>query len=83
MKAVGTNTDDRTNAIPMTGPDSSSIAFRAASFGARPSSIVALHAFDDHNGVIHHQADGEHQAEHGKRVNGEAKEREEDERAHQ
>src|SRR6266481_2845853 len=39
MKAVGTKTDDRTSAIPMTGPESSSIAFRAASFGLRPLSM--------------------------------------------
>jgi hypothetical protein len=39
MKTVGTNTAASTRAIPITGPDNSSIAFRAASFGARPSSM--------------------------------------------
>jgi pimeloyl-ACP methyl ester carboxylesterase len=39
IKAVGTNTADRTNAIPTTGPESSCIAFRAASLGAKPSSM--------------------------------------------
>src|ERR1700722_15094799 len=39
MKAVGTNTAERTSAMPTTGPESSSIAFNAASFGVIPSSI--------------------------------------------
>src|ERR1700751_2218961 len=39
MKAVGTKTDERTKAMPITGPESSSIAFRAASLGFRPSSM--------------------------------------------
>ena len=39
MNAVGTNTEANTSAIPTTGPESSFIAFIAASFGASPSSI--------------------------------------------
>src|SRR5207244_803171 len=39
MNAVGTNTEASTSAIPTTGPESSFIAFIAASFGASPSSI--------------------------------------------
>src|SRR5882724_605820 len=36
MNAVGTNTEASTRAIPTTGPESSFIALRAASFGANP-----------------------------------------------
>ena len=39
MNAVGIKTAERTRAIPITGPEISSIALRAAAFGARPSSI--------------------------------------------
>src|ERR1700722_9050789 len=39
INAVGTNTADNTSAMPTTGPEISSIAFRAASFGVSPSSI--------------------------------------------
>src|SRR2546425_8023728 len=39
MKAVGTNTAERTSAMPITGPEISSIAFKAASLGASPSSM--------------------------------------------
>jgi len=39
MKAVGTKTADRTRAMPTTGPESSSIAFKAAFLGVKPSSM--------------------------------------------
>src|SRR5437868_14900712 len=39
MKDVGTNTAERTSAMPTTGPEISSIALKAASFGDKPSSI--------------------------------------------
>src|SRR5258707_277354 len=39
IKAVGTNTAERTRAMPTTGPESSSIAFKAAFFGVMPSSM--------------------------------------------
>ena len=39
MKTVGTNTADRTSAMPITGPEISSIAFKAAALGARPASM--------------------------------------------
>src|ERR1700723_4717590 len=39
MNAVGTNTAESTSAIPTTGGVNSSIPFKAASLGARPSSI--------------------------------------------
>ena len=39
INAVGIKTADRTSAMPTTGAEISSIAFSAASFGARPSSM--------------------------------------------
>src|SRR5260370_34227592 len=39
MKAVGTKTDAKTNATPMTGPVISFIALRLASFAESPASI--------------------------------------------
>ena len=39
MKIVGTNTADSTRAMAMTGPETSRIAFSAASLGDSPSSI--------------------------------------------
>src|SRR5579883_2431433 len=44
---------------------------------------VTLHVFDDHDGVIHNQTSGQNDAEHGQRVDGEAKHLDEGERAHQ
>ena len=52
-------------------------------FGSQTLLDVALHAFDDHNGIVHHQADGQHQPEHRERIDGEAEQREENKRAHQ
>src|SRR5215831_8283610 len=39
MKTVGTNTVASTNAMPTSGPEISSIAFKEALFGSSPSSI--------------------------------------------
>ena len=39
MNAVGMNTAESTSAMPITGPEISSMAFSAASFGDRPSSM--------------------------------------------
>src|SRR5205823_1118309 len=39
MNAVGMKTAESTSAMPITGPEISSIARNAASFGARPSSM--------------------------------------------
>src|SRR5262245_267648 len=38
-KATGMNTADRISAMPMTGPDTSFIAWRVAAFGSRPCSM--------------------------------------------
>jgi len=44
---------------------------------------MALHGLDDHNGVVHHQADRQHQPKQRKRVDGEPEQRKEQERADQ
>ena len=44
---------------------------------------MALHAFDNDNRVVYHQADGEYQPEHRKRVDGETEERKEDKGSNQ
>ena len=44
---------------------------------------VVLDRFHHHNGVIHHQADGQHHAKQRERVDGEAEQREEHERANE
>ncbi len=76
MKTVGTNTADKIMAMATTGPETSSIALKAASLGVMPFLDVALDGLDDDDGVIHHQANGQHQAEKGEGVDGKAKDRE-------
>ena len=44
---------------------------------------MVLDSFDHHDGVIHHQADGEHQPEKRQGVDGEAEQGKQGERAHQ
>ena len=83
MNAVGMNTADRMMAMAMTGPETSSMPLSAASLGDKPLLDVVLHDLDDHDGVVHHQADGQHQAEERQRVDGEAEQREQRERADQ
>ena len=63
MKAHGTNTADSTRATAITGPDTCSIALWAACRGVRPCFDVVLHGLDDDDGVVHDDADGQHQAE--------------------
>ena len=48
-----------------TGPETSSMAFRVASFGGHPFLYMVLHGLHNHDGVIHHEADGEDEAEEG------------------
>ena len=52
-------------------------------FGRHPVFDVTLYGFHHDDGVIDHQADGEHQAEQREGVDGEAEQREEDEGADQ
>jgi hypothetical protein len=44
---------------------------------------MALHAFNHHDGVVHHQANGQHQAEHRERIDRETEQGEEYKRAYQ
>ena len=69
--------------MPMIGPDTSSIAFSVAVARVHAVFEVVHHRLDDDDGVVHDDADGEHQAEHRERVDREAEDREEDERAEQ
>ena len=83
MKAVGTKTDERTRAIPITGPGELLHRFSSRVLGIQALFDVALHTFHDDDGVVHHQADGQHQPEHRKRIDGEAEQREEDKGSNQ
>ena len=63
-------------AMATTGPETSSIAFKVASFGRHAFPDMVFNRLDHHDGVIHHQADGQDQAEKRQRVNGKAQQRE-------
>ena len=63
MKAHGTKTALRTSPTAITGPETCSMALIVASRGASPVLDVVLDRLDDHDGVVDHDADGQHQAE--------------------
>ena len=65
-KAAGRNTDISTRVMPMTGPNSSSIALIAASWARHAALDVAGHALDDHDRVVDDDADRQHDAEQGR-----------------
>ena len=44
---------------------------------------MALHVLDHHDGIVHHQARRQRDAEHGQRIDGKAEDLDEGERAHQ
>ena len=50
-------------------------------FGVQALIDVSFGGFHHHDGIIHHQSDGEDQAEEGQRVDGESKQRKEGEGA--
>ena len=75
MKTVGTKTAARISAMATTGPETSCMALRAASFGRHALFDVALDRFDDDDGVVNDQADGQHEAEQRKRIDGKAEQR--------
>ena len=64
MNATGTNTAHSTRPIATTGPDTSFIACCVASTRLIAVLEVMLHGFDHDDGVVDHDADGQHQAEH-------------------
>ena len=72
MNAVGMKTAHSTSAVAMIGPVTSFIACRVASSGDSAERDVPLDVFHHHDGVIHHDADGQHQPEEGERVDGES-----------
>ena len=79
--AVGMNTAIRTSVIEMTGPVTSFMAWMVASRGGIASLDVVRGVLDDHDGVVHHDADREDEAEEREQVDREAQERHERERA--
>ena len=83
MNAVGMNTADRMRAMATTGPDTSFHCLEGGVVRRQPLLDVVLHRLHHHDGVVHHEADGEHEAEERQRVDGEAEEREEHEGADQ
>ena len=80
MNAVGTNTAESTSAMPITGPEISSIALMRRVFGSHALFDVPLHRLHHDDGIVHHQADRQHQSEQRQRVDGESEHREEHER---
>ncbi len=74
MNAVGTNTAHSTSAVAMIGPVTSRIACRVASIGFEAACDVALDVLDDHDRIVDHDADGEHQTEERQRIQAEAEE---------
>ena len=66
-----------------TGPETSLHRLQRRRFGRHSLLDVAFDALDHDYGVVHHQADRQHQAEERQRVDGEAEHREKSEGAHQ
>ena len=81
--AVGRNTAISTSVMPMIGPITSSIALIVASLGrrARRASMWCDGVLDDHDRVVDHDADRQHQAEQREHVDREAERRHRRERA--
>ena len=72
MKATGMKTDARISAMLTTGPETSSIALQRRVARRHPFLDVVLHRLDDDDGVVHDEADREHEAEERQRVHREA-----------
>ena len=70
---MGMNTAARMRAIAMTGPDTSSIALRAASWGERPVFDVVLHRLYHNDCIIDDKPDRKNKSEKRQGINGEAK----------
>ena len=85
MKATGTNTESSTSVIAMIGAVISRIASLVASRRRELGMLLhdALDVLDDDDGVVDHNADGEHQGEQRHRIGGIADGVEHDEGADQ
>ena len=75
MKTVGRKTAARISAMATTGPATSSIAFKRGFLWRQAFLDMMFDRFDDDDGVVHHQADGQHQAEERKGVDGKTEQR--------
>ena len=62
-EAHGTNTAHSTSVIARIGPVISSIALMVAGWAVQPHGHLPFDVLQHHNRVVHHDADGEHQAE--------------------
>jgi hypothetical protein len=80
MNAVGTNTAARMSAIATTGPETCSMALNAASARGQSQLDVVLDGLHHDDRVVHHEADGQHEAEERQCVDREAEQREDHER---
>ena len=83
MKAVGTNTASSTRVVAMTGPVISCMALIAACFGDITTRNVPRRVFHDHDRIINHDADGQHDAEQRQHVQREPQPRHDGERTDQ
>ena len=81
---TGTNTAISTSDVAMTALVTSPIASEVASCGSECSmAMVTLHILDHHDGVVHHQARRQRDAEECERIDGKAEELDERERSDQ
>ena len=72
MNAQGTNTALSTRPTAITGPDTWLMALMRGLARRQAVLDVMFHRLDDHDGVVHHDADGQHQAEQREVVEAEA-----------
>ncbi len=81
--ATGTNTAQSASTIATSAPATWRIARSAARRGGRQSLAGhdPLGVLDDDDGVVHHDADRQHQREQGQHVDGEAEHQQAEERA--
>ena len=72
IKETGTNTAMSTRVVAMIGLRTSAMASRVACFRSGRAFLQLAHdVFHHHDGVVHHQGHGQHQAEQGEDVDGE------------
>ena len=81
MNAVGTNTADRTSAMAISAPPTSSIVRARRVSRRHPLVEIALHVLHHHDRIVDDDADGEHEPEERERVQREAERLEHRERA--